>query len=1138
MKTAYSGLSRDFPSVSTSTSFQTPTKLHPKLDLTYSNSRSNHAIKQGLSRQFPNIYPRLSTKHDSSLQYSAVLESHENSSQSKSTPSRTVASTLLNPETIGMPIIPRLAAAPSANEGPHPIHSGHNPSGHAPYHTPGKHGAANAPSSVSSPLSPASLGGNSPFSASNRGALGQLLSGHGSSSGSLEHGAATGTLSLASSSLTSGSSNQSTHSMDHVGLFIGRKNSQLPSNPVQEMSRDSELLRTPQQGPPHSHALVHSHNAAHSTPTTSSHTHKAIGTTTAVTNHTGGASSSPALLSTPLKLSDGHSSASAAIALSNGSTPSSLSRTSSHSNVTATTTSSLTSILTRASEHSDEGRKDRDARPPRSPTSPDMSSHPHLSPTIPLNFNLTKSPLLPGVQRTPGTLSQSSFHAMDYLSRSQAHARLSNPSNTSPPGLGVSPSNTLPNTFSSTTPTTLPSPLPSLTPDTLGAVKTFTGPTSLSIPTSSTAAAAAGHTPVDRAHHGSNDTASTPRASYASPSPFLPQSSHIQHSPKEGSHLHTHPPSNSMSLAALAPLTLDNTSNPSVATTPSSTSGTPTAIQKRQDLDAPLSLPPIAGVTQTSSDNHSSQHPQHHHTPQTQARTSGNAPVLAAPLTPVPLPTGTEDVISLSHKPITFVRGVAGVGAVSWRGRNPLQRKINQDAVIVAEHLPTASLLVAVMDGHGAFGREAATYIKDLYPVTLFNDPRFIQLGAPGSASASEGDFPHGGQRPVHSNSMQSTFSVATRTMSNAGDSVSSFRTFSNPGDSRSNGGNSNGADGPHSLHSLSYGASHGSTATFRTDSSLPSVNNPSIIVDLLVDALMKVEASLIEHSGINVTLSGTTAVIALIRDGTIHCINAGDSRAVVASSPSPMVPLSQDSLLAASAGASVSGSQGAAILALHQARGLPALNPAQVVSTPQGDISLSEAHAVVSRILNTPPFAHNGVRARELSLEHKPDVPKEKARILASGGRIAATRVRGGLNALGPLRVWLQNSPLPGLNMTRSLGDLIAKQAGVISVPHRSVSRIGINDRALILASDGLWDFVSAEEASVVALSSTNTHESCSRLVRLSRSRWLTRTAGADDTSVVIVQLSDPGHLDARQNPSLSTSIAASVAGRFGKRK
>jgi hypothetical protein len=64
-----------------------------------------------------------------------------------------------------------------------------------------------------------------------------------------------------------------------------------------------------------------------------------------------------------------------------------------------------------------------------------------------------------------------------------------------------------------------------------------------------------------------------------------------------------------------------------------------------------------------------------------------------------------------------------------------------------------------------------------------------------------------------------------------------------------------------------------------------------------------------------------------------------------------------------------------------------------------------------------------------------------------------------GALQLVGPARVWLKNAPLPGLNMSRSLGDLVAKQAGVISAPYKTVHVLQPTDRALVVASDGVGD-------------------------------------------------------------------------------
>lgn len=48
-------------------------------------------------------------------------------------------------------------------------------------------------------------------------------------------------------------------------------------------------------------------------------------------------------------------------------------------------------------------------------------------------------------------------------------------------------------------------------------------------------------------------------------------------------------------------------------------------------------------------------------------------------------------------------------------------------------------------------------------------------------------------------------------------------------------------------------------------------------------------------------------------------------------------------------------------------------------------------------------------------------------------------------------------------------------------------------------------------EEAAAVGISTSDTWEASTRLARLSRSRWLTRTGGADDTTVVVIRLGLP---------------------------
>ncbi len=51
---------------------------------------------------------------------------------------------------------------------------------------------------------------------------------------------------------------------------------------------------------------------------------------------------------------------------------------------------------------------------------------------------------------------------------------------------------------------------------------------------------------------------------------------------------------------------------------------------------------------------------------------------------------------------------------------------------------------------------------------------------------------------------------------------------------------------------------------------------------------------------------------------------------------------------------------------------------------------------------------------------------------------------------------------------MTRSLGDFVAKSVGVTSEPEIKVfSNICDTDKAIVIASDGIWDRIPNEEMS-----------------------------------------------------------------------
>ena len=84
----------------------------------------------------------------------------------------------------------------------------------------------------------------------------------------------------------------------------------------------------------------------------------------------------------------------------------------------------------------------------------------------------------------------------------------------------------------------------------------------------------------------------------------------------------------------------------------------------------------------------------------------------------------------------------------------------------------------------------------------------------------------------------------------------------------------------------------------------------------------------------------------------------------------------------------------------------------------------------------------------------------------MKSNGRIEQSRMPfAGAPGYGPKRVWLKNRPVPGLAMTRSIGDMAAASVGVIAKPEFTRFELTGKDKILVMASDGLWDRMSNHE-------------------------------------------------------------------------
>ena len=144
------------------------------------------------------------------------------------------------------------------------------------------------------------------------------------------------------------------------------------------------------------------------------------------------------------------------------------------------------------------------------------------------------------------------------------------------------------------------------------------------------------------------------------------------------------------------------------------------------------------------------------------------------------------------------------------------------------------------------------------------------------------------------------------------------------------------------------------------------------------------------------------------------------------------------------------------------------------------------------------------------LSKDHKPNLSGELERIQISGGAIDRTTDLYG-NKIGPLRVYRAGFNYPGLAMSRSIGDIKAKEVGVISTPDIIEYNITSNSKFFTICSDGVWEFVTNEQVRDIGnvfYKDNDITGFCEDIVRYSMTIWSQSAIIRDDITCVGVFL------------------------------
>jgi hypothetical protein len=103
------------------------------------------------------------------------------------------------------------------------------------------------------------------------------------------------------------------------------------------------------------------------------------------------------------------------------------------------------------------------------------------------------------------------------------------------------------------------------------------------------------------------------------------------------------------------------------------------------------------------------------------------------------------------------------------------------------------------------------------------------------------------------------------------------------------------------------------------------------------------------------------------------------------------------------------------------------------------------------------------------------------------------------------PPRLWIAGKEYPGTAFTRSLGDWFAESVGVIAEPEMLTLELTSNDQIVVIASDGVFEFLTNQEVIDLCAESQSPLEACGKVVQAAYEQWHVYESRSDDISIIV---------------------------------
>lgn len=171
--------------------------------------------------------------------------------------------------------------------------------------------------------------------------------------------------------------------------------------------------------------------------------------------------------------------------------------------------------------------------------------------------------------------------------------------------------------------------------------------------------------------------------------------------------------------------------------------------------------------------------------------------------------------------------------------------------------------------------------------------------------------------------------------------------------------------------------------------------------------------------------------------------------------------------------------------------------------------VSLRDDKLIVANVGDSRSIMiRSGESVVQITTDHKASLPEEYSRIVSQKGRVM-------IEPSGLARIYLTSSDLPGLSMSRSIGDTMVHSIGVTAEPEliqidlkSDTSGNNNNQFLLFLGTDGIFDVMNNETLCGQFSSNEKLESKIDTVISDCVGLWMNNYGLSDDISLIVVRV------------------------------